>query len=213
MRKADASAGWVLSLPVPYHTACAAVHDALEAHATAAKGVVVTELLGGIDASAVTSRSIAASPPGRCFRCMGRRPCMIISLVWLAAIGAAAGLAALGELDLTLQYDLFQDLSHPDVMRNDLADQLYYASSAHNRLVAGRGLDATTGPGATSEAPSNASALVGAPRRRLAGCPVRWEDRTSDASGFFAFEFVYAARDNQPLLEPAKVSGSAAPSG
>lgn len=215
---------------VRYREAKDAVRQALDAHASALAGsrrhVVVTELLGSVDVadaqrlelSPTTSPSISLAQPGCAMHFVGRRACIVVSLVWIAAAAAGAGLVALGNINASVQTQLFEDNSKLEVMRNSLVAQLPYSDSSYNRFLSRRRLhdeilhDEIREGQSVGGAERVAQPGVQSARRLSSTCPVRWEqygpllgDHRSVSAGYFVFEIVYGSRDDQPLLDPVRM--------
>ena len=98
---------------------------------------VPTEFLGAESASLTMP---AGREPGCAFRILARRPLCCLLLIYLLSVGSLAGIFLIGDLNLTVQTELFEDQTQLAVQRQFLTTQLEYTDYSSYRNYARRQL-------------------------------------------------------------------------
>ena len=146
---------------------------------------VPTEFLGAESASLTMP---AGREPGCAFRILARRPLCCLLLIYLLSVGSVAGIFLIGDLNLTLQTELFEDQTQLAVQRQFLTTQLEYTDYSSYRNYARRQL---------YHQPATAD------EQKL-----QCDHSHNDVWGqrVKTYSIVYSTRDGSPLLSPASSS-------
>ena len=169
---------------VKFSAADQKVKEALAAYeaTNANRRSVPTEFLGAESASLTMP---AGREPGCAFRILARRPLCCLLLIYLLSVGSVAGIFLIGDLNLTLQTELFEDQTQLAVQRQFLTTQLEYTDYSSYRNYARRQL---------YHQPATAD------EQKL-----QCDHSHNDVWGqrVKTYSIVYSTRDGSPVLAPA----------
>ena len=193
---------------------------------------VPTEFLGADGNATLVDRS---RPPRCCAPLIARRPCLVVLLTIFACLLAGVGLVLFGELNLSVQAELFADAGHPDVQADLTSKQLPYidAQRARTFMVTddGRRLSPVTTDSELSQAAQVAEAADGGldearsqgvreltrrqlpeatpePARRRASVALPSEKACREQGGRLYHTIVYEARDGKSMLGPRELQAA-----
>lgn len=187
---------------VSYSAAERKVKEALAAYESTGSGrsssaAVPTEFLGADNA-------VLTIPPGRrpgCgFRLIAKCPLLVVLFVFAVCAAAGAGVFFMGDLNLSVQTELFQHSDNEAVNRASMYVQIGYTDVGSKRRYYERRLAA---PEALAEAPAAAHGgreLTHLADRSTIVCDHPFTDQWGEP--VIMYEVVYTAKDGHRLLAP-----------